>query len=121
MELYGKDATPNSLDEETARILLYKTTSFCEDKAPKAMSILEAGFDDDAAVLLLPEKNSKRLRTTNSIERLNEEIRRRERVIRIFLNRESVIRLARCSAHGTRRETDHKQEIFRHGRIFYLV
>ncbi len=80
-------------DEETARMLLGKTTSFYEDKVPKAMSILEAGFDDAAAVLLLPEKYRKRLRTTNSIERLNEEIRRRERVIRIFPNRESVIRL----------------------------
>lgn len=102
------DATPNSLkdevhshvqaileapDEETARMLLGKTTSFYEDKAPKAMSILESGFDDASAVLVLPEKYRKRLRTTNSIERLNEEIRRRERVIRIFPNRESVIRL----------------------------
>ncbi len=33
------------------------------------------------------------LRTTNGVERLNEEIRRRERVIRIFPNRGSVIRL----------------------------
>lgn len=36
---------------------------------------------------------SKRLRTTNIIERLNEEIRRRERVIRIFPNGASVLRL----------------------------
>lgn len=43
--------------------------------------------------LSLPEKYRKRLRTTNNVERLNEEIRRRERVIRIFPNRESVIRL----------------------------
>jgi putative transposase len=33
------------------------------------------------------------LRTTNDIERLNEELRRRENVIRIFPNRESVTRL----------------------------
>ena len=33
------------------------------------------------------------MRTTNSIEMLNEEIRRRERVIRIFPNRESAVRL----------------------------
>jgi putative transposase len=33
------------------------------------------------------------LRTTNAVERLNEEVRRRERVIRIFPNRESAVRL----------------------------
>lgn len=45
------------------------------------------------AVLELPERYRKRLRTTNGQERLNEEIRRRERVIRIFPNRESALRL----------------------------
>jgi len=43
--------------------------------------------------LELPEQYRRRLRTTNGLERLNEEIRRRERVIRIFPNRESAIRL----------------------------
>ncbi|BFH17755.1 hypothetical protein PMJ10TS2_73830 [Paenibacillus melissococcoides] len=41
----------------------------------------------------IPEKYRKRLRTTNSQERLNEEVRRRERVIRIFPNRDSAYRL----------------------------
>jgi transposase-like protein len=63
------------------------------DKAPKAISVLENGFDDVTAVLSLPDKYRKRLRTTNGMERLNEEIRRRERVIRIFPNRDAVIRL----------------------------
>jgi transposase-like protein len=78
---------------EAARLLLQQTLAAYEDKAAKAMRILEAGFDDVTAVLSLPEKYRKRLRTTNSVERLNEEVRRRERVIRIFPNRESVIRL----------------------------
>jgi len=64
-----------------------------ETRAPKAIVVLESGFDDVMAVMSLPVKYRKRLRTTNSIERLNEEIRRRERVIRIFPNVESVIRL----------------------------
>jgi transposase-like protein len=57
------------------------------------MQILEMGFDDATAVLVLPEKYRRRLRTTNAVERLIEEIRRRERVIRIFPNRESAVRL----------------------------
>lgn len=61
--------------------------------APKAVACLEAGFDDAMAVMALPEKYRKRLRTTNMQERLNEEIRRRERVIRIFPNDDSALRL----------------------------
>lgn len=57
------------------------------------MAILEAGFGDATAVLALPEPYRRRLRTSNGMERLNEEVRRRERVIRIFPNRESAIRL----------------------------
>ncbi len=69
------------------------TLAIFETKAPKAMTILEEGFDDVMAVMSLPEKYRKRLRTSNSIERLNEEIRRRDRVIRIYPNEASVIRL----------------------------
>ena len=57
------------------------------------MSRLEVGLEDAIAVLSLPERYRKRLRTTNGMERLNEEIRRRERVIRIFPNRASAERL----------------------------
>jgi transposase-like protein len=80
-------------DIDTARVLLNQTLEIFEKKAPKAMRVLEEGFDDATAVLVLPEKYRRRLRTTNCVERLNEEIRRRERVIRIFPNRESAVRL----------------------------
>ncbi len=46
------------------------------------MANLEAGFDDATAVLALPEPYRRRLRTSNGMERLNEEVRRRESVIR---------------------------------------
>jgi transposase-like protein len=64
-----------------------------ESTAPKAMNLLDEAFDDITAVLCLPLKYRKRLRTTNGVERLNEEIRRRERVIRIFPNEASALRL----------------------------
>jgi transposase-like protein len=61
--------------------------------APKAVACLEDAFDDAMAVMCLPEKYRKRLRSTNMQERLNEEIRRRERVIRVFPNDDSAVRL----------------------------
>ena len=61
--------------------------------APKAAKCLEDAFDDATAVLCLPEKYRKRLRSTNMQERLNEEIRRRERVVRVFPNEASALRL----------------------------
>lgn len=44
-------------------------------------------------MLALPAAYRQRRRTNNGVERLNEEIRRRERVIRIFPNRDSAVRL----------------------------
>jgi putative transposase len=82
-----------AVDLESAR--KYRDVIFTkyETKAPKAVAILDEGFDDITAVLSLPLYYRKRLRTTNGVERLNQEIRRRERVIRIFPNEASVIRL----------------------------
>ena len=82
-----------AIDLKQARRLMKETLDLFETSAPKAIAILEEGFDDIMAVMSLPEKYRKRLRTSNSIERLNEEIRRRDRVIRIYPNEASVIRL----------------------------
>ena len=83
----------DAVDIENAR--KYRDIIFAkyETKAPKAIAVLDEGFDDVTAVLSLPLYYRKRLRTTNGVERLNQEIRRRERVIRIFPNEASVIRL----------------------------
>ena len=80
-------------DKELARQLLQGIFNDFEKTAPKAMEILETGFEDATAILIIPADYRQRLRTTNSVERLNEEIRRRERVIRIFPNRASAERL----------------------------
>lgn len=64
-----------------------------EGKAGKAIDCLEQGLEDALAVLGLPEKYRKRMKSTNMQERLNQEIRRRERVIRIFPNEDSAERL----------------------------
>jgi len=52
----------------------------------------------------LPEKYRKRLRTTNMLERFIQEIRRREKVIRIFPNMESAYRLVGALCAETHEE-----------------
>jgi putative transposase len=82
-----------SRNQQEARTQLAAFISQFESKAAKAVKCLENGFEDATAVFALPEKYRKRLRTTNMQERLNEEVRRRERVIRIFPNEHSAKRL----------------------------
>ena len=83
----------NSPDLETAKSRKEALMRDLELIAPKAAETLDLGFDDVTAVFSIPERYRKRQRTTNSVERLNEELRRRERVIRIFPNEDSMTRL----------------------------
>lgn len=78
---------------ESACKVRHQIIEACEDKAPKMAALLDRAFDDITAVLALPLKYRKRFGTTNGVERLNQEIGHRERVIRIFPNDASVIRL----------------------------
>jgi len=64
-----------------------------KEEAPTALEVLENGLFDATAVLALPEKYRRRLRTSNMLERLIQEVRRREKVIRIFPNKNSAWRL----------------------------
>lgn len=80
-------------DLPTARTAFAAVAVALEGKADRALAVLEDGLEDALTVLVLPEKYRTRLRTTNGMERLNEEIRRRERVIRIFPNEASALRL----------------------------
>ena len=50
----------------------------CDSKLSAACDILENGFEDAIQILSFPENIRRRIRTTNVLERLNEEIRRRD-------------------------------------------
>jgi len=80
-------------DMKEARRRLSEFIERFQKTASRAVACLEEAFEDAMAVMVLPEKYRKKLRTTNMQERLNEEIRRRERVIRIFPNDESALRM----------------------------
>jgi transposase-like protein len=82
-----------AVDLDSARKVRDQILGKYGTRAPKATTLLDESFDDITAVLAVPLKYRKRLRTTNGVERLNQEVRRRERVIRIFPNEASVIRL----------------------------
>ncbi len=75
-----------------------------EGKAPRAVACLEDGLEEALAVLALPEKYRRRLKSTHMQARLIQEIRRGARVIRIFPNEASAHRSsAPCRPRSTRR------------------
>lgn len=61
--------------------------------AESAMACLEEGFESTMTVFELPVHLRRYYRTSNHIERLNKELKRRSRVIGIFPNSESLLRL----------------------------
>ena len=63
------------------------------DVAEEAMKCLEEGFESSMTVMVLPSHLRVFFRTSNQIERLNKELKRRSRVIGIFPNECSLMRL----------------------------
>jgi transposase-like protein len=90
--------------QEEAQSQLDALRDELEEKAQAALEVLDEGFFDSTAVLALPGKYRRRLCTTNMLERFIQEIRRREKVIRIFPNQESVYRLVGALCAETHEE-----------------
>jgi len=65
-------------------------------KFPKAIEVLENGLEDSLQYYEFPEIDSRKISSTNILERLNKEIRRRSKVVGIFPSMESYIRLISC-------------------------
>ncbi len=65
---------------------------------PVVAAMLEEELEDCLACYHLPASHRLRIRTTNSLERLNQERKRRTRVVRIFPNRASLLRLVTALA-----------------------
>jgi transposase-like protein len=83
------DAPDRSEAERQLAVLVkkYQTT------APKLATWLEANVPEGLTVFALPAEHRRRLRTSNPLERLNEEIKRRTRVATLFPNEASLLRL----------------------------
>ena len=98
-------------DIEQARERKENLVKELEPVKPKIADWLDIEMESCFTVYSLPKKHRKRMRTTNMIERFNQELLRRSRVIRIFPNDESCLRLfgAMCIE---------KSEQWRTGRLY---
>jgi putative transposase len=67
----------------------------------KLVAWVEESIEETLTFYRLPRQHHKHLKSTNMLERLNEEIRRRTYVVRIFPNAEACLRLVRALAVET--------------------
>jgi putative transposase len=79
---------------KTARALAKEFVGLYGKRFPKAISILEAGIEDALTYLRYPGSHHARIRTTNMLERLFREVKRRTRVVGVFPNEMSANTLA---------------------------
>ena len=70
-------------------------------KHPKLCDWVEENIEETLTYYRLPLPHHKHMKSTNMLERLNQEIKRRTHVVRIFPNTESCLRLVRALAVET--------------------
>ena len=78
---------------EMAEELLKKTVAKYARLAPKLADWMEVNIPEGFTMFAFLKAHQKRIRTSNQLERLSQEIKRRTRVIRVFPNEESCLRL----------------------------
>jgi transposase-like protein len=83
----------NAGDRHEAERLLKLAVEKYQDVAPRLAAWMEANVPEGFTVFGLPAAHRRRLRTTNMLERLNKEIKRRTRVATLFPNEASLLRL----------------------------
>lgn len=83
----------NSKSRGEAEIKLRELSQEYAESQPKVVSWMEENLEEGFTIFDFPESHQKRLRTTNPLERLNQEVKRRTRKIRVFPNESSLLRL----------------------------
>jgi putative transposase len=84
--------------EQALHIASSAAEKWREEGHEKVAAHIEEHVEECLTCLAFPESHRRRIRTTNGLERLNQEIKRRTRVVRIFPDRESCLRLVTALA-----------------------
>lgn len=84
-----------------ANALLTRTLEQYAKRASKLANWMESALPEGLTIFSLPAAYRQRLRTVNGLERLNQEIRRRTRVVGVFPNEGSCLRLVSALAMET--------------------
>ena len=80
-------------DIESSRKIKNAFVEEYKDRFPKAISILEEGYEDSVQYYRFDKVDPKKISSTNTLERLNREIRRRSKVVGVFPSQEAFLRL----------------------------
>ncbi len=86
---------PNRIEADA---LLTKTVQRYAKRSPKLAEWLEINLPEGLTVFDFPDTHRRLIRTTNGLERLNKEIKRRTRVVGIFPNEHACLRLVTALA-----------------------
>lgn len=83
----------DSFSRPAAEARLKELVTHYAQSAPKLATWLEENLPQGLTVFALPVTHQKRMRTSNAMERVNQEVKRRTRVARLFPNEASLLRL----------------------------
>jgi len=85
--IFNVEGSEEAMEKLNGLVAKYKKT------APKLCEWAEENIHEGLTVFNFPASHRRSLRTTNEVERLNREIKKRTRTATIFLNVESLLRL----------------------------
>jgi putative transposase len=86
-------------DHKTAMVHLKDVAAMLRPRLSDAADLLEDASEDVLAFMHFPQEHRRRLHSTNPLERLHKEIKRRTHVVGIFPNKQSLYRLVGTLLH----------------------
>jgi len=93
----------------TARIFIAEY----RQRYPEAIAVLAEGLEDSLQFYAFPEMDPRKISSTNVLERLNKEIRRRSRVVGVFPSEDSYVRLLCCYLIEYTEDWEHEKSYVR--------